>query len=310
MNVERNQDQLRLSRIRVSTARRTVGLFLLFGALWISVTTLIGDFAINDPEALATYELVKGIVFIVLAGLIIYYYLARHATRVLAAEAESARRLEESERDFLELVDNIRDTIIVRVSPEGVIETWNAGAEATTGYAAEEMIGQTIEKLVPEDDRQPGMIEALLARAREKGVARNVGRRVRADGRKIWVETTSRPVFDDQGDLDYFSVIGRNVTEEVEQRTALEKRVLQFEILAELGRGAMASDDTFEFAADGLSATGKGLEADAVALNCAEAGDDDQTYTVWLHRSATLEKREIPVAEIHEIARDCPDFVT
>jgi PAS domain-containing protein len=81
----------------------------------------------------------------------------------------------------------VRDYAIVTLSPGGTIVTWNAGAEAMTGYLAQHMIGRSFDCLYTEADRQAGKPQALLQEAASTGRVADEGWRVRRDGSWIWV---------------------------------------------------------------------------------------------------------------------------
>ncbi|WDF32626.1 EAL domain-containing protein [Arthrobacter agilis] len=104
---------------------------------------------------------------------------------------------------------------------DGIITSWNAGAEALYGYSAEEAIGRSVEMLTPAHSAGAGesMTKAL---AGGSGVA---GQRVLArhkNGSLIEVSLTLSPVFDAAGDVVGSSAVVRDITEEQRQRAAAE----------------------------------------------------------------------------------------
>jgi two-component system CheB/CheR fusion protein len=104
------------------------------------------------------------------------------------------------------------DDAIVGKTLEGIVTSWNAAAERVFGYTAEEMIGQPIRKLVPEDrlDDLPHILDQIR---RGRRVDHFETERIRKDGQRIFVSLTISPIRDDSGRVVGASKIARDVTE-------------------------------------------------------------------------------------------------
>src|SRR2546428_13386126 len=63
---------------------------------------------------------------------------------------------------FRLLVESIRDYAIALLDTEGYVRSWGAGAEALTGYRADEIIGTHISKFYPEEMVQGGLVTREL----------------------------------------------------------------------------------------------------------------------------------------------------
>jgi PAS domain-containing protein len=91
---------------------------------------------------------------------------------------------------FRLLIDSVRDYGIYMLDPRGVVTTWNAGAEALTGYAAAEMIGRPDAVLYPETDREidgPARVLAVAAASGGAGTrGRGCARTARSSGPRRW----------------------------------------------------------------------------------------------------------------------------
>ena len=120
------------------------------------------------------------------------------------------RRAEETRRELGAIVESSADAI-VSYSLDGVITSWNRGAERLYGYSAEEIIGRPVTVIIP-PDRQDEM-ERFAARLRRgKGVhAETV--RVRKDGSVVDVSLTASPIRDAAGQIVGASKIARDITE-------------------------------------------------------------------------------------------------
>jgi PAS domain S-box-containing protein len=115
------------------------------------------------------------------------------------------------------------DDAIVSKSLEGVIQTWNAGAERMFGYTAAEAVGRHISLVIPEERlAEEDDIIATLKEGRRVEHFETV--RVRADGQRILVSLTISPIRDDSGNVVGASKIARDVTRQ--RRTEERERLL------------------------------------------------------------------------------------
>jgi two-component system, cell cycle sensor histidine kinase and response regulator CckA len=135
---------------------------------------------------------------------------------------------------------------IVGTTLDGIVTSWNAGAEAVYGYTAEEMTGRHVSVLFP-PDRAEELVPVLDQIQRGRRVRHYETRRVRNDGTVIDVSLSVSPVRDRGGALIGAAVIGRDITErnwaEAERRAAeAERRAAErMETTARLA-GGMASE--------------------------------------------------------------------
>ncbi|QSZ67484.1 PAS domain S-box protein [Methanofollis aquaemaris] len=131
-------------------------------------------------------------------------------------------------RTFLaNIVESTEDAVIGK-DLDGRVVSWNRGAERLYGYTREEMIGQTLDPLVPPEKaveiaRIQGEIEA------GRGIDRLETIRFRKDGSMVDVAISVSPVRDEQGRVVGASTIARNITAqkhaEEEQRRHAEETV-------------------------------------------------------------------------------------
>jgi PAS domain S-box-containing protein len=128
------------------------------------------------------------------------------------------RRTEEQRSRLVAIVDASRDAIIGK-TVDGMITSWNRGAELTFGYTANEAVGRSISILVPVE--RASEREAILAVA-AKGIVQYLDtvRRTKA-GRLLEVSATISPVLDAAGRVDAISDVLRDVTEKKRDERAL-----------------------------------------------------------------------------------------
>ena len=92
----------------------------------------------------------------------------------------------DSPKRFELLVNSITDYAIFMLDPEGIVTTWNAGAERAKGYTASEIIGQHFSQFYTDEDRAAGVPSRALETAARDGSFEAEGWRVRKDGTQFW----------------------------------------------------------------------------------------------------------------------------
>jgi PAS domain S-box-containing protein len=122
------------------------------------------------------------------------------------------RKLAEAENSRLAVIVNSSDDAIFSANREGLIITWNPGAERMYGYAVEEITGKHFFILIPEEHRAElaGIEERLL---RGGALAHIEQEDVRKDGSRIQVSLTLSPIKDATGFVTGVSVIAHDITE-------------------------------------------------------------------------------------------------
>ncbi len=245
-------------------------IFLLFGAfILLCGTTHLMDAAVFWWPAYRLAGLIKLITAIVSwATVISLFSVLPEALKMRSPEElereVAARRLAEEElmqansaleqrveRRTAELtkagIDSNRLAAIITSSADaiiskdlnGVITSWNAGAQQIFGYTAEEMIGASVTALIPADRLKEE--EGILAKIRGGETAQHTETvRKTKDGRLIYVSVTASPIKDATGRVIGASKVARDITDRKRAEEALRESNQRF-------RG------TFENAAVGIA---------------------------------------------------------
>jgi PAS domain S-box-containing protein len=196
-----------------------------------------GDLS-EEVKAVVRAERIAALAFIPIfaggkvAGKFMAYYDARHAfaKREIDTGITVARQLgfglerlrsDEATRRLATIVESSDDAIISK-NLDGIILTWNAGAERIFGYTADEVIGKPVTVLMPPDrvDEEPGIL-ARLRRGERIDHYQTV--RQRKDGTLLDISLTVSPVRDTTGRVIGASKVARDITEQKRVEIALRE---------------------------------------------------------------------------------------
>ncbi len=144
-------------------------------------------------------------------------------TRDITERQEAEQGLLESERRYRRLVEAVVDYAIYQLDPNGVVATWNVGAQRIKGYTPDEIIGAHFSRFYTEEDRNSGLPQQALERATRDGRYEAEGWRVRKDGSRFWALVIIDPIYDDNRALVGFAKVTRDITERVESQRRLKE---------------------------------------------------------------------------------------
>jgi two-component system cell cycle sensor histidine kinase/response regulator CckA len=159
-------------------------------------------------------------------------------TAALTAEVAARQGAEDALRTAAAIVE-ASDDGMVRLAPDGRIETWNRGAAGMYGYTPAEIVGSSLDTLVP-GDRATETHEILARVASGESVQGYETARLTSGGGQIDVSITLSPVRDAAGEVVAVAEIARDIT--IAKR--LERQLLQSQKLDSVGRlaGGIAHD--------------------------------------------------------------------
>ncbi len=137
------------------------------------------------------------------------------------------------ESRFQLLVSGISDYAIYMLNPEGIVTSWNAGAQRFKGYTADEIIGQHFSRFYRPEDQQSGLPGKALETALKEGKFESEGWRVRKDGTQFWTSVVIDPIYDTTGQHIGFAKITRDVTDRRNAQEALRQSEQRFRMLVQ-----------------------------------------------------------------------------
>jgi PAS domain S-box-containing protein len=137
--------------------------------------------------------------------------------------------LRRSEENFRRLVTAVRDYAIFMLDVDGLVVSWNSGAQRIKGYTASEIVGQNFRVFYTPEDQEKRHPEHNLEMALLTGSFIEEGWRVRKDGSRFWARAVITPVYDETGRHVGFAKVTRDQSRqrehEEERRNFIEQRV-------------------------------------------------------------------------------------
>jgi PAS domain S-box-containing protein len=169
-------------------------------------------------------------------------------TRAAARTSKSAlSALQESERahaaraQLAAIVESSDDAIVAK-NLDGIVQSWNDGAQRIFGYTAAEMVGQSILRLIPHERRfEEDHILMRLRRGERVDHFETV--RQTKDGRQLDISLSVSPIRNEAGEIVGASKIARDVTDRRRAERAFAEQQEWFRVtLASIGDGVITAD--------------------------------------------------------------------
>jgi PAS domain S-box-containing protein len=242
-------------------------------------------------------------------------------TRDLTERKEAQEELRRSEERFRLLVQSVTDYAIYMLDPNGIVSSWNAGAQRFKGYAEDEIVGQHFSRFYPEEERARGTPARALATALAEGRFEAEGWRIRKDGSRFWANVVIDPVRGPDDTLVGFAKITRDLTERKEAQAALEKTreaFFQSQKMEAIGQltGGVAHDFNNLLAAilGSLELARRRIDDGADARpfldNAVQAAERGATLTQRMLAFARKQELQLEDVDVADCLRDMAELIT
>ena len=152
------------------------------------------------------------------------------------------RERAEASRRWLAAIVESTDSAILSKDLNGVITTWNKGAETLYGYSEAEAVGQNIDLIIPPELREEER-DFLRRVAQGKVVRRQETVRMRKDGSRIYMSVSLSPVRDGTEAIIGASTVAHDITESKHAKAALEESEKKLRLFIEHAPAALAMFD-------------------------------------------------------------------
>jgi PAS domain S-box-containing protein len=200
------------------------------------------------------------------------------------------KRNEEAAQHYAAIVESSDDAIVSK-DINGVITSWNSGAQRLFGYTSQEAVGKSVTMLIPADrhDEEPRILERIR---RGERIDHYETIRQRKDGSRVDISLTVSPIRDLGGNVIGASKIGRDISDRkrAEERQDLLLRemdhriknlfALAIGIVSLSGRSARNVQDLIRTARERLSALAR---AQALTLSHGPRDDPQSKKPTTLH---------------------------
>ncbi|MBU1424730.1 MAG: PAS domain S-box protein [Gammaproteobacteria bacterium] len=185
----------------------------------------------------------------------------------LAENTRITKQLQDSaaERTQLAAIVEFSNDAIIGKTPEGIITSWNKGAEKIYGYSAAEIIGKHITILaLPE---QHAEMHLFLAKIRDGGIVVNhETERIRKDGTRFQVSLTLSPIRDASGKISGISTIARDISEQKRMEQERAETLRYFESMDRVNRAMQGAKDLESMLSNVLGEVLEIFDCDRVGL--------------------------------------------
>jgi len=170
---------------------------------------------------------------------------AAGVVRDISERLSAELTLRESGERLRLLIDGVLEYAISMLDLDGLVTTWNHGAERMKGYREQEIIGKNFSVFYTAEDVLAAAPAHALEIAKANGTFEAEGWQVRKDGSRLWASVVVNPVHDSVGQLIGFAMVTRDVTarkeaDELRHAAAADlqesnRRMLMAEDMAHLG---------------------------------------------------------------------------
>ncbi|WP_040413070.1 PAS domain S-box protein [Desulfosporosinus sp. OT] len=224
----------------ISYTTTNKGVYQVYVPIKIGRTTTPWSMAVSVPESkilenaasIRNFTVIIGIIALLIIGLVIFQVASSITNQHLMLEIGERRQIEEKALRLASIVESTDDGII-GMTLDGIIIDWNRGAEGIYGYHEAEIIGESIIKLIP-DNQHIELDEILANISRGMPMTHYETIRQKKDGQLIHVYLTVSPIKDHSGKIVGASKIVRDVT----AQKKLEKEMIRMDQMRLVGEMA------------------------------------------------------------------------
>ena len=223
---------------------------------------------------------------------------------VVFSDISKRKRAEADANRLASIVSSSSDAIISK-NLEGIIETWNKGAEQLFGYRPEEVIGKSITILMPPEraDEEPEILDRIQ---KGESIDHYETVRRRKDGKLIDISLNVSPIRDRSGNIVGASKIARDITKQKLADRAIRQRETMTRIVEaqESERRRIARDLNDHL---GQRITAHRLNLEILTKKCAASAelagsvDDLQLSASYIDRGISFLSWELRPTELEEL---------
>lgn len=247
------------NRLEVGIAHDRIGLASIWyvGAMAYYIDSLIGQYSALPEMKTSGLDTLRAVLKICLLDVAVgveAYGIQRE--RKFEERNAAMKEAEEFMRSLLDAAVNIA---IYGISADGVIQSWNKGAENVVGYRPSDIVGQDFRKLFPKEDVESRKVEKHFQEAAAKGIIESTSWRLRKNGERFLARTSTAVIRDSKNNANGFVEIVRDETEQLLTEERLERQ--RHEIAELIGVLSGVTGQVSSIASDLSSSTAQSVAA-------------------------------------------------
>lgn len=135
----------------------------------------------------------------------------------------SEKKTKEMEERFSLTINSLKDYAIVQLDADGLVMSWNKGAETINGFQQDQIIGKPMSSFYTEEDIEKGLPAYNLQMTREHGRTQTVGWRRRNNGSLFFADVLITALYDEFSNLKGYAKVIRDITERKQAEEKLRK---------------------------------------------------------------------------------------
>ncbi len=197
----------------------------------------------------------------------------------ITGHKEAEEKLRRNEEHLQLILNSVKDYAIFTMTKDGIIDSWNPGAENMFGYTKQEILGRPFKLIFTPEDRENSVPEQKLKNAAETGRVDSDHIQHRKNGERFMVGGVLSPIYD-KDRLRGFVKVVRDQTEKIKVQKAIHEREMlqQFVKTQEDERRRVARDLHDHL---GQRLTALRLHLETIRKVCGDNGD----LCIWIEKA-------------------------
>ncbi|WP_051571219.1 PAS domain S-box protein [Cryptosporangium arvum] len=143
---------------------------------------------------------------------------------LLVRDLTERRDQELALRGVEDMLSSITDYEVIRLDADGLVQSWNPGAERLRQYSAQEVLGKPVSMFYSEDEAKRGVPEREMAAAVTNGRFEAEGWRLRRDGSRFWANDVLSPIRGSDGGVIGFVKVARDQSDRREAEQLVSRQ--------------------------------------------------------------------------------------
>lgn len=178
----------------ISVALKIAGLYAFLSFFWILFSDKLVYFLASDSAQLARFQTLKGWLFVLFTTVLFFILICR----ALREQRSNVAALNESKQINSTLVA-CSPVALYGLDLDGLVTSWNPAAENILGWSSQEVIGQPLPSILPENQSEFTKLHGLVTHGQSFSGMEVV--RLKKDNSSFFARVSAAPLYDEAGDI-------------------------------------------------------------------------------------------------------------